>query len=75
MNFEAITIDDCLVLHGFGYDTVLNSEGVIGFEKIKNSEHGLFHFGFMRRPKGQCRGIERSDKDPRDLLLRARINV
>lgn len=75
MNFDAITVDDCLVLHGFGYDTVLNAEGVIGFEKIKNGEHSHYHFGFMRRPAKQRSTIERSDKDPRNVLLRARLNV
>ena len=75
MNFEAITIDDCLKLHGFGYDTVLNSEGVIGFEKVKNTEHGLYHFSFMLKPTRQRSRIERSEEDPRNLLLRARINV
>ena len=75
MNFEAITVDDCLVLHGFGYETVLSSEGVIAFEKIKNSEHGHFHFAFMLQPKRQRSRSERSKEDPRNLLLRARINV
>lgn len=59
MNFKAITIDDCLVLHRFGYETLINDEGVIGFERAKDngSGHFIFAYGNDRLFKKQCSGV------------------
>ena len=75
MNFEAITLEDCLIMHGFGYNTVIYNEGVYGFEKQKNSGSGHFYFCFSLKPtKRKCNG-SRPAEDPRNLLLRARYNI
>ena len=46
MNFEAITVEDCLILHGFGFETLLDAEGVIGFERTKKNGSGHFIFAY-----------------------------
>ena len=69
MNFEAITIEDCLYLHGFGYDTVIKNEGVIGFVKQKNNGRGRFYFSFSVKPHSEQRNGSRPAQDPRNLLL------
>ena len=75
MNFDAITLEDCLYMHGFGYDTVIYNEGVIGFEKQKDNGSGRFYFSFSHKPHSNKRNKSRPSEDPRNLLLRARINV
>ena len=59
MNFEAITIDDCLVLHRFGYEALINDEGVIGFERSKEngSGHFIFAYGDNKLFKKQRSGV------------------
>ena len=46
MNFKAITLEDCLVLHRFGFETLINDEGVIGFERAKENGSGHFIFAY-----------------------------
>ena len=75
MNFDAITLEDCLIMHGLGYDTVIYNEGVYGFEKTKTNGIGRFYFSFSLMPtKRKCNG-SRPAEGQSDLLLRARIDL
>ena len=69
MNFQAVTLDDCLYLHEFGYDTVIKNEGVIGFVKQKTNGSGRFYFSYSAKPHSEQRHGSRPKEDPRNLLL------
>ena len=68
MNFEAITLEDCLIMHGFGYNTVIYNEGVYGFKKENNRGNGRFYFSFSLKPTTKQRNGSRPAEDPRNLL-------